>query len=197
MHSFYRCVAVLVLSTLCSCGYTFQGGGSVLPPDIKQVYVPPVDNLTTDSSLTTLVTEALQDRFERFGVLQVVDEPQLADAILRARVLRLTRDTRAVTSATDTARTLDARLVMAAELRRPNGMVLWRNPNIQVVSSFASTADTVVTTSPDFFGGGLAAPEIGGLETRELARDQEQEAVNQLVEEAARRIYQDAVAPDF
>jgi len=62
---------------------------------------------------------------------------------------------------------------------------------------YSNSAGSVVTSSADFAGSGLSSADISGLGNRELARGQEQEALSDLADLAARRIYDDAVAPDF
>lgn len=188
------CAVVLLVS---GCGYEFQGSGSVLPADVKRVYIPIAENNSTEPALALLVTEAVRDRFERFGVVSIVDEQKDADAILQAKVLKVKHDTNTVSGRADTALQQNTTLSLAAELRRVSGPVLWRNPNLSVTKVFGSTAGSVVTTSADFAGSGLSSSDIGSLDSRELARGQEQQALSDLADLAARRIYDDAVAPDF
>ena len=191
-------LSTLVLAlALGGCGYTFEGGGSVLPPDVKVIAIPLVQNASTESGLTTVVTEALRDRFERYGVVSVVDDADAADAVLRARILKVSRNQRTSTSKTDTELQLDTTLTLAAELRRVTGPVLWRDNNISVSKEFGTTSGVVVTTSPDFASGTLGSADLGSLENREVSRGQEQEALRSLAEQVARQIYDSAVAPDF
>ena len=81
-----------LISILClfgGCGYTFHGGGSVLPPDVTKVMIPMVENNSTEPGLGAIVTEALRDQFERFGALSVVDSYGEADAVLDAKILEI------------------------------------------------------------------------------------------------------------
>lgn len=190
-------LAIVAFGLLTGCGYTFQGGGSVLPSDIKRISIPPVQNNTTESNLSSVMTEALRDQFERFGVVTVVDDPSEADAILRAKIVRVNRESRTSSSRTDTALQFDTVLTLAAELQRTSGTMLWRDNSISVSRAFGTTSGVVVTSSADFASGGLSASDLGALENREVARGQEQEALQNLVEQAARQIYDEAVAPDF
>lgn len=188
---------ILIAIALSSCGYTLQGSGSVLPPDVKVIAIPLVQNASTESGMTTVMTEALRDRFERFGVVSVVDDPDEADAILKARITKVTRNQRTSTSKTDQQLQLDTVLTLAAELRRVTGPVLWRDNNISVSKAFGTTSGVVVTTSPDFASGTLGAADLGNLDDREVSRGQEQDALRALADEAASQIYDSAVAPDF
>jgi outer membrane lipopolysaccharide assembly protein LptE/RlpB len=196
----YLTLTVFLFLGLSGCGYTFQGSGSVLPPDVKRIYIPLVDNNTTESGLSTLLTEAFRDRFERYGVVEVVDEMGGADAVLRARILKVKRDTGAVTSQTDTALRVDTTMTVAVELRRVTGPLLWRNSNLSVMRQYAASAAGVVTGSAAFAGGNLGVADLNSLSTtgsREVARGQEDEAFAYLTERAAQLVYDSAVAPDF
>ncbi len=81
----YRSAASLVLALLASgCLYGFSGGGG-LPPDIKSIYVPPVDNATSRFELTQQLTQGLLDAVRgRLGAqLGSRDD---ADAVIRTRI---------------------------------------------------------------------------------------------------------------
>lgn len=182
---------------LSGCGYGFHGGGSILPSDIRSIYVPLVENESTEQGLSALVTEAIRDQFERYGVVTVVDEPATADAVLKVRILRVNNNTQSVSSRTDTALQYAVSLALAGELRRSNGGLLWRNINMQVSSTYGATGDTVVASSSDFAGSKFDVGALSALDSREISRGQQQEAFNTLSEQVAQKIYDEAVAPDF
>jgi outer membrane lipopolysaccharide assembly protein LptE/RlpB len=189
-------LVALALTTF-GCGYTFQNSGSVLPPDIKKVYIPTVENKTSENRFTNLVTESLRERFERFGVVSVVETSSEADATLNVEIRSVNRQARSVTTGTDTVLQYDTSAVLWGEMRRNNGSVIWRNPTIRVTRAYGTTTNTVVTSSADFAFSGADAGSLSSLTDAELNRGQEQEALVSLAEEAARSIYDDSVAPDF
>lgn len=191
-------VKVALLSIiLTSCGYQLQGGGSVLPPDVKQVYIPLVENNSTEAQLTLLMTEALRDRFERFGVLTVTDSANEADAILKARIKGLKKEVRSSTAGTDTALQYDLVITVAAELQKIGGGLLYRESDMRISRAYGATSGTVVTSSADFAGGSLSGGDLGSLDSREVSRGQEQELYLEIADLVAKRIYDEAVAPDF
>lgn len=197
-----RCLLFIAFigSALAGCGYTLQGSGSVLPPDVKRVWIPRVENNTTEIALTELLTEALRDRFERYGVVELAEDMGQADAVLRARVTRVRRATGSVSSNTDTALQRDLSVAIAAELRRVTGPVLWSNSNVSVTRAYGAEQSVVVTSSPEFAGSTLGAADLDSLGTggsREVARGQEDEAFAAMSEELAQLVYDSAVAPDF
>lgn len=74
------------VAVLLACNYTFSGGGG-LPSHINTVYVPPVENNTTQFALTERLTQGLLDAARgRLGV-QLASETN-ADAEIRAIITR-------------------------------------------------------------------------------------------------------------
>lgn len=195
MKKLVLCLLVLFLVT--ACGYKFQGSGSILPADVKRIQIPLVENHSTDSALTQLLTEALRDQFERFGVVTVVEDLKDADAVLHFKILKVSRKSRTTTSRTDTAQTFDTSLTVGGDLRRVTGSILWSNPTFLVSRQVGATSDVVVSSSADFAEGTLGASDLASLDSREIVRGQEQEALEKLCDEVARKVYDDAVAPDF
>ncbi len=70
------------------CNYTFAGGGG-LPSHIKTVYVPPIENRTTQFALTQSFTEKLLDAVRRNLGVQLAAEAE-ADATIVAELSRYT-----------------------------------------------------------------------------------------------------------
>lgn len=193
-----RIVALSLFALIISgCGYGFQGGGSVLPPEVKRVYVPMVDNLSTETGLTIIVTEAMRDRFERFGVLSVVDTQSAADAILKLAILSVKRDTSATASGTNTQLKQNAIITLAGELKKTTGEILWRSTGFTVTRPFGTTANVIVTSGPDFAASGLNSADLAGLGNREVSRGAERATFELLAVDAATKVYDEAVSPDF
>ncbi len=182
---------------LLACGFQFQGSGSVLPSSIKTVYIKDVINNSTESQAGLLLTEALKDRFDRYGTLQVVESELAADAVLETEIIRFERQSAAVTAATDTALQQDTIMGISAELVSNAGVTLWSNPRITLSQTFGSAANAVVTSAPGFASGGLNASDLGKLNEREIARSQEGQIVEDMTELAAKKIYEQAVLPEF
>lgn len=182
---------------LAGCGYTFQGAGSVLPPDVKIVYVEAVENESSEPGLSRLLTDALRDRFDRFGTVVVADAPGEADALLSTKVKSVDRDTQTSTSATDAALQTRIKVSLSSELRRSDGEVLWKNPNMVISKLSGAASGAVVTSSTSFLGGSLSAGDLGRLGTREVQRLEGEQALSAVADDAAAAIYTAAVLPDF
>ncbi|MCC6221536.1 MAG: hypothetical protein IT291_09885 [Deltaproteobacteria bacterium] len=197
MYKFLVLVLVLCVEALVSCGYRFQGSGSILPDDIRTVAIAPVENETTVSGLGPELGEALRSEFERYGVVTVVEDASLADAVLEAKVLSVGTSVKNVTGSTDIELDAEIMLTIGAQLERRNGQVLWRNNRLSASQSIASVSDVVVTSSSQFLEGGIGAGSLASLEDRELSRGQQRQAISDLTEEISRKVYLEAVAEDF
>jgi len=144
-----------------------------------------------------LVTEALRDRFDRGGVITLVDSIDDADAVLTASIKRVDGGAVTSTSTTNQALQVNNTLLLSAELRRLNGQILWNNPSLVVNRYSAATRSAVQTSTGDFASTGLLASDVIGLNDREVARSQQQSVYGPLVDEAARRVFEESVGPDF
>ena len=190
-------ILVSVFIFFCSCGYSLQGSESILPDDIKQIAIPIVENNTTMPGLGIQFTQLLRARFDRYGVVKVIDKVDQADATLHAKIVDVQTRTQNVTSSTDISVQQEMVLVISAELKRKNGQILWKDPLLTITESFADVSDVVVTSSTDFAQSGINAGTLGTLSSREVSRGQQEQALDGLLEEAARKIYLSAVAADF
>lgn len=197
MRSAQRAVLAVVCLVMSACGYTFRGSGSALPPDVKNIYIPQVDNNSTKLGLSVVVTEAIRDEFDSYGTISVVDSQSEADAVLTIRVLDVRETTSAVRSNTNTALQMQTTMFLSGELTRVTGPVLWRDNQIRVTQTFGADSSVVVTSSAAFAGGSISAGDLAGLSSREISRGQEADALASLAEDAARQLYDKAIAPDF
>ncbi|MEY4668346.1 MAG: hypothetical protein RL518_1045 [Pseudomonadota bacterium] len=189
--------ATLVVLTGTGCGYTLRGSGSVLPADVKNIYIPRVENGSTELGLADVVTDALRDEFDSYGTVSVVEKQGEADAILKVRIVDVKNTTGTVNAATNTALQMDTTMFLGGELRRTTGQILWRENNLKVTKEYAANQSVVVTTSPDFASGSISASDLASLSSRDISRGQEAQALNDLASNAARMIYDKSVAPDF
>lgn len=187
----------LTVTAFAGCGYKFQGSGTILPPDVRKIAVPLVENNSAESGLSNLFTDAFRDEFERFGVITVVDNENEADAVFTATIEDVDREVRTVTSNTSSGLQFDVLINLSAELRRTDGALLWKNPSLTISQGYGSTVGSVVTSSPFFASQSLSASDLGGLSSSEVTRGQEEGAFETLATAAARKIYDDAIAADF
>jgi outer membrane lipopolysaccharide assembly protein LptE/RlpB len=190
-----RSFLTIVLLSLVSCGYNFQGSGSILPADVKTVEIPLTINDTVRIGIGEYLTEQLRTRFDQYGAVKVVERD--GDAILKTRITKVERSTSGVSSKTNIALEGYLTVTISAELRKRTGQLLWRRTDMQITENFAETQDTVISSSSDFASGSIDRNTLSGLTEREVSRGQQEQTLETLLDEAARRIYLDAVAPDF
>ncbi len=191
------CFQFCLILGLHSCGYRLQGSGSVLPNDIKTVSIRTAQNNTTITGLGPRFTEKLRSRFERAGIVKILDSGEPADAELITQIQAIANRNREVSGTQNVAVEQDLVFTISAELKKRNGQILYRNPAITVSDSFGSVSSNVVTTSSSFAQGNSGASTLGSLSQREVARGQAAETLETLMEEAARKLYQESVASDF
>lgn len=123
----------------CVSGYRL---GSTLPPDIKSVHVPIVNNQTDEPLLADEVTRAVLAQVQRDGSLDI-ESPEAADAILRVTVTDFRLEPLGF-EATDRRRVDEyrLRLIANAELvRTSSGNTLARAGDLQGRSDFELTGD--------------------------------------------------------
>ena len=193
-----KLLGILLLSVcLSACGYTFRGSGSVLPPDVKAIFIPLAENNSTKIGLAEIVTESMREEFDSYGAVSVVERQSDADAVLKVTIANVKETTSTVNADSITAVQMDTTMYLAAELRRVTGPVLWRDGAIKVTKAYGTNASVVVETSPDFASGSISSSDLSSLSTREISRGQEASALNTLATDAARIVYAKSVAPDF
>lgn len=192
-----RIFKFILLLLLASCGYQFQGSGTSLPDDIKTIAVPVVENETTEPAIGLELTEKLRSRVERYGVVRLVKDERQADVVLRTKIADISTRVQDVAGETDIELEQEILMLLRAELRRKNGQILYKNNQLLVRDTFASTSDVVVTSSSSFSQSGLSAGNIGALGNREVSRGQKRIAIEQLLDDASRIIYEDSIASDF
>lgn len=187
----------LILLTTSSCGYHLQGSGSILPPDVRRIAILPSQNFTTEPGLSVKFTEALRSRFERYGVVEIVEPGEDRDAELVTKILSLTSETRSTSGNSDVAQELDLVVTFSAELKRTNGQALYNNPLIQRREPISTSGSLVVTSSSSFSQGGIGAQTLSGLNSREVARGQQEQVIEQMLDDVSRVIYLNSVAAEF
>ena len=186
-----------VLLFLPACGYSFSGSGSSLPEQIKTVSIAAVKNGTTEPGLGPKLREAIKLRFERYGAVKIIDNEEQADAILSSEIKSLETRTKSVTGATDIELETELFITLGASLSTAYGEPLWSNEQIAASESYANISDVTVTSSSDFVQSGISSSTLNSLSSREVSRGQGAEALSELIDEAARKIYLEAVAPEF
>ena len=126
---------ILVLGLVLAVGGSSCAGyrlGSMLPADIKSVYVPTIVNKSSEPQVEADITQALIQDIQRDGSLRVVNQDQ-ADTVLVVTLRSYTLEPVAYrtdqrTSAREYRIVLNASLLMT---RRGTGAVVVEAPNVR------------------------------------------------------------------
>lgn len=183
-------LGVLLLLGLVDCGYNFPGEGSTLPGGATTIFVERFDNRTRDAGLENFVLESLQTEVARRGQFTLERERSAAQLALEGSILSIEKRPVAFSSS-DEALQYQTYVTVSAQLRdTKNGNVVWRISALREGDSYGAVANTVVTDSPDFVTGSTLNPsDLSQLSDVQLSEAQEREALDRVLENLARDLY--------
>lgn len=134
-------LALLAASCLTGCvGYRL---GSMLPADVRSVYIPTFVNKTDEPLIESATTEAAIREFQKDGTLKVAGAPEIADALLAVTIVKyelspLSYDTLKRTTANEYRLILTASVVMSSQ---KTGKVIAESPKVQGENTFVLSGD--------------------------------------------------------
>jgi outer membrane lipopolysaccharide assembly protein LptE/RlpB len=187
-----RSLAIFPLLTVlltAGCGYHFAASGSGLPAQAKTLYVERFGNRTRQTGVNDEFMRYLKDEIADHKRLELVDNRSDADLILSGTVgyvETLPVDFNSVSEPTmyDLTMSADATLVDAHTHK-----VIWASRGISGSQSFATVAQTVVTTSPTFVQQNLRSQDIAQLPDLQVAETQRAAANQQMMQQVAQNLY--------
>jgi hypothetical protein len=184
------CTYLVVLSLL-GCGYQFAGRSDLFPKDIHSVYVEPFLNRTRDIGLGPEITTALRGELYRRGELQLVDQPDRADAILSGVVRAFDSLTASVNQDAEVLQFEATLIVDTTFRRREPSEILWRGQNIRLSQIYAGQRAAVVTTSSNFQNQTtLSTSNVRSLTDIQLTETESRRMREELMERFARELHQ-------
>ena len=142
MRSLVQLSSLLMLAVLLTgCG-TYRLG-SMLPADIRTVYVPTFINNTTEPLIESEATQAAIQELQKDGSLRVVSTPEEADTLLVVTLINyeltpLKYETDLNTTADQYRLTLTAQVVLT---RRTTNKVVAESPGVQGEADFPINGD--------------------------------------------------------
>lgn len=187
-----RSLAIFPLLTVlltAGCGYHFASSGSGLPAQARTLYVERFGNHTRQTGVNDEFMRYLKDEIADHKRLELVESPGEADLILSgtvAYVETLPVDFNSVSEPTmyDLTMSADATLVDAHTHK-----VIWATRGISGSQSYATVAQTVVTTSPTFLRQNLRSQDIAQLPDLQVAETQRASANQQMMQQLAQNLY--------
>lgn len=143
----FCCRAALVsgILMLCACGYRLQGGPGAIPPDLRRIAVPVMDNRTNEPGLEAVATKIFIEELNRRGTFDV-GPTEKADAVLQGSIRRI--QTSALSHGPD-RHAVERRVVLTLSLeltRTASGQTLWKVEEMAFQEGYpVSTSDPVTT----------------------------------------------------
>lgn len=138
--------ALLILFTSGCAGYRL---GSMLPADIRTVYVPTCINKTTEPLIENNVTRAIMAEIQMNGSLKLVSDESAADTVLEVTLINFWLDPVAYAK-NSSATTREYRMNIRASfhlLRRADNTVLVESPGLTGWKDFEMTGDMTTSKS--------------------------------------------------
>ena len=72
---------------LTGCGYRIAGTGKLFPDNIKSIFIPEFDNVSTTPPATSFITTVVTDKFIRRSGLKLVQNSSAADSLLEGKIV--------------------------------------------------------------------------------------------------------------
>ena len=182
--------AYLVFLCLSGCGYHFAGRSDLFPKDIHSVYVETFLNRTRDVGIGAEITTALRGELYRRGELQLVEQPDRADAILSGVVRSFDSLTASVNENAEALQYEATLIVDTTFRRREPSEILWRGQGIRLSEIYAGERAAVVTTSSRFQNQTLNTTDVRRLTDIQLTETEIRRMREELMERFARELHQ-------
>ena len=78
---------IIFCLTFISCGFYSLAGS--IPPHIKSISIPLMENQTAEFGLAESITDGILDQFNEVGILSLAD-PDVANSILSGKIIKVT-----------------------------------------------------------------------------------------------------------
>jgi hypothetical protein len=112
------------------CGYALAGRGTFLPPDIKTVGIPPIENKTTFYRTEQILTDKVRAEFIGRGKYKILPDAAGADAVLTAELASIIVQPAALSANQLASRYLFTVVIRAKFTDARNNEVLWSNDQL-------------------------------------------------------------------
>jgi len=131
------CLCVSLAALLCACGYRAVGTASTLPPGLKAIAVPEIENQTSRYRVEQRMTEAVVHEFLARTKYRIVPSEGSADAVLHGQITSFDTSPAQNSSSASTVNTQTARataMLVSIHMKvwleeRETKKTLYRNDN--------------------------------------------------------------------
>jgi hypothetical protein len=150
------------------CNYTFAGGGG-LPSHIETVYIPPIENRTTQFALTESFTDKLLEAVRRNLGVQLAAEAE-ADATIVAELSRYTDTAMNFQGVEDVgAAVFQRRVSIMAQVQiidRSKNEIIWNGTGVDGVGEYSPADPAGETTGQDVALDNLVQKIVDGAQSQ-------------------------------
>jgi outer membrane lipopolysaccharide assembly protein LptE/RlpB len=193
------CEAVLGLAValvcLPACGYHIAGSQVGLPPEVRTLGVGSIANFSREYGLEKVLAFAMEREIAIRRQLRFSNDPAAADALLNGTIRDVNVRPVAFDS-TDRAVQYEIGLTLDVTLiDQRDGRVLWQATGLRDTDEYSASPNVVVTSSSQFQQGTLDAADIQNPQftTIQLAETLRRQAINRLIAQMARTVYEQMV----
>ncbi|MDD5475817.1 MAG: LPS assembly lipoprotein LptE [Syntrophales bacterium] len=137
-------ILVLCLLMPASCGYHFAGSGDNIDPSVREVYVAPFNNSTSEALIENYVRNDFIDQFRRSGRFAIAGSAETCDALVSGTVIDI-RSSRATYTVADSA--IEDRIYMRMDVifKERGGGILWSQSNFSGYETYLVSDDPGIT----------------------------------------------------
>ncbi len=161
-------VALALASSAIGCNYTFSGGGG-LPSHIETVYVPPIENRTTQFALTESFTDKLLEAVRRNLGVQLAAEAE-ADATIVAELSRYSDTAMNFQGVEDVgAAVFQRRVSIMAQVQiidRSKNEIIWNGTGVSGQGEYSPADPAGETTGQDVALDNLVQKIVDGAQSQ-------------------------------
>lgn len=161
-------VALALLAGTTGCNYTFSGGGG-LPSHIETVYVPPIENRTTQFALTESFTDKLLEAVRQNLGVQLAAEAE-ADATIVAELSRYSDTAMNFQGVEDVgAAVFQRRVSIIAQVQiidRSRNEVIWNGSGVSGDGEYSPADPAGETTGQDVALDNLVQKIVDGAQSQ-------------------------------
>ena len=161
-------MALALASSASACNYTFSGGGG-LPSHIETVYVPPIENRTTQFALTESFTDKLLEAIRRNLGVQLAAEAE-ADATIVAELSRYSDTAMNFQGVEDVgAAVFQRRVAIMAQVQiidRSKNEIIWNGTGVSGQGEYSPADPAGETTGQDVALDNLVQKIVDGAQSQ-------------------------------
>lgn len=157
-HRLLAAVVLLALSGLGGCGYSLRPS---LPPHIKTIHIPVLENRTREPGIEDFITQALTQAFVTSGQVKIAESAERADAVLQGTIIEYSLTSLAFDRSANVTQ-YRLQIALALTLRdRANNTIIWRHERIEERADFNVAGQVTQTLVREEAAVKQAAVDIG------------------------------------